>query len=167
VQEIMRGRSSTKQREVVREVLRSLMPKEAPSAFRSARAAGVEAQARRRVQTLAVAPVSSAVALAHRARCGGQLLPSHPAQRRVCSHAHKRACPLAPPPRRLFPPTKWSAEFNALIASLAFFWLVGDSELREADVAVGAGQVRRQRSLVHIKKCRYLEASGCVGMCTK
>jgi hypothetical protein len=44
---------------------------------------------------------------------------------------------------------------------------VGDSELREADVVVGPGQVRRQRSVVHIKKCRYLEASGCVGMCTK
>jgi hypothetical protein len=75
--------------------------------------------------------------------------------------------PTLPHPRRLFPPTQWSAEFNALIASLAFFWLVGESELREADVVVGPGQVRRQRSLVHIKKCRYLEASGCVGMCTK
>jgi len=25
---------------------------------------------------------------------------------------------------------------------------------------------RQQRSVVHIKKCRYLENSGCVGMCT-
>ncbi|KAI8472878.1 MAG: hypothetical protein J3K34DRAFT_412763 [Monoraphidium minutum] len=99
--EIMRGRGSAEQREVVREVLRTLMPREAPGAF-----------------------------------------------------------------RRLFPPTQWSAEFNALIASMAFFWLVGESELREADVEVGAGEVRRQRSVVHIKKCRYLEASGCVGMCT-
>jgi 5-carboxymethyl-2-hydroxymuconate isomerase len=32
--EIMRGRSAVKQREVVREVLRSLMPREAPGAFR-------------------------------------------------------------------------------------------------------------------------------------
>jgi len=44
---------------------------------------------------------------------------------------------------------------------------VGESELREADVAVGEGEVRKQKSLVYIKKCRYLEASGCVGMCTK
>jgi hypothetical protein len=70
-------------------------------------------------------------------------------------------------PRRLFPPTQWSAEFNALIASVAFFWLVGESELREADVQVAEDKVRRQKSLVYIKKCRYLEASGCVGMCTK
>lgn len=32
--EIMRGRGSKEQREVVREVLRSLMPREAPAAFR-------------------------------------------------------------------------------------------------------------------------------------
>jgi hypothetical protein len=25
--------------------------------------------------------------------------------------------------------------------------------------------MREQRSVVHIKKCRYLENSGCVGMC--
>lgn len=27
------------------------------------------------------------------------------------------------------------------------------------------GLLREQRSVVHIKKCRYLESSGCVGMC--
>lgn len=46
---------------------------------------------------------------------------------------------LAGPPRTcraLFPPTKFSAEFNALIASLSFFWLVGASELKEEDVVV-------------------------------
>jgi hypothetical protein len=105
-----------------------------------------------------------------------------------------------PKTSRLFPPTRWSAEFNALIASSAFSWLVGPTELREADVVVSPGggsgsngsgnngssssggggivqtaaaaaagaadapQIRRQRSLVHIKKCRYLEASGCVAL---
>ncbi|KAG2451712.1 hypothetical protein HYH02_003492 [Chlamydomonas schloesseri] len=99
--EIMRGRNSVEQRLVVRDVLNSLMPKEAPPVFRA-----------------------------------------------------------------LFPPTKFSAEFNALIASVSFFWLVGASELKEEDVVVGPdGEKRRQRSVVHIKKCRYLEASGCVGMC--
>ncbi|KXZ52473.1 hypothetical protein GPECTOR_9g517 [Gonium pectorale] len=99
--EIMKGRNSVQQREVVREVLMSLLPPEAPPAF-----------------------------------------------------------------RKLFPPTQFSAEFNALIASLGFYWLVGESEVKEEDVVVGPnGEVRRQRSVVQIKKCRYLEASGCVGMC--
>jgi hypothetical protein len=30
---------------------------------------------------------------------------------------------------------------------------------------VRPGLMREQRSVVHIKKCRYLESSGCVGMC--
>ncbi|GFR45906.1 hypothetical protein Agub_g7362 [Astrephomene gubernaculifera] len=99
--EIMKGRNSVQQRAVIREVLASLMPREAPPVFRA-----------------------------------------------------------------LFPPTQFSAEFNALIASLGFYWLVGESEVREEDVVVGPnGETRRQRSVVHIKKCRYLEASGCVGMC--
>lgn len=67
--------------------------------------------------------------------------------------------------RALFPPTKFSAEFNALIASMGFNWLVGECELREDDIKVGPNEVRRQKSVVHIKKCRYIESSGCVGMC--
>lgn len=67
--------------------------------------------------------------------------------------------------RKLFPPTKFSAEFNARIAALGFYWLVGESEVREGDVEVAPGVKRTQNSIVHIKKCRYLEHSGCVGMC--
>lgn len=33
------------------------------------------------------------------------------------------------------------------------------------DMQVRPGLKREQRSVVHIKKCRYLENSGCVGMC--
>ncbi|GIL90818.1 hypothetical protein Vretimale_16791 [Volvox reticuliferus] len=99
--EIMKGRNSVEQRAVVREVLMSLLPPEAPPTF-----------------------------------------------------------------RKLFPPTQFSAEFNALIASLGFYWLVGESEVKEEEVVVGPnGATRRQRSVVQIKKCRYLESSGCVGMC--
>ncbi|GLI66286.1 hypothetical protein VaNZ11_010047 [Volvox africanus] len=99
--EIMKGRNSVQQRAVVRDVLMSLLPSEAPPTF-----------------------------------------------------------------RKLFPPTQFSAEFNALIASLGFYWLVGESEVKVEDVVVGPnGEVRRQRSVVQIKKCRYLESSGCVGMC--
>eukprot|EP00271_Cylindrocystis_brebissonii_P014304 TRINITY_DN35621_c0_g1_i1.p1 TRINITY_DN35621_c0_g1~~TRINITY_DN35621_c0_g1_i1.p1 ORF type:complete len:300 (+),score=48.25 TRINITY_DN35621_c0_g1_i1:226-1125(+) len=62
--------------------------------------------------------------------------------------------------RRLFPPNKWSAEVNAAITVPFFQWLVGPAELKEVEVN---GQ--KQMSGVQIKKCRYLEASGCVGMC--
>ncbi|KAG2485709.1 hypothetical protein HYH03_015593 [Edaphochlamys debaryana] len=99
--EIMKGRNTEQQQQVVRKVLASLLPPEAPTAF-----------------------------------------------------------------RKLFPPTKFSAEFNAYIAAFGFYWLVGECEVKEADVVVGPnGETRKQNSVVAIKKCRYLEASGCVGMC--
>ncbi|XP_022145266.1 beta-carotene isomerase D27, chloroplastic isoform X1 [Momordica charantia] len=62
--------------------------------------------------------------------------------------------------RKLFPPTKWACEFNASITVPFFQWLVGPSEVVEVEV-----DGIKQRSGVHIKKCRYLENSGCVGMC--
>ncbi|MCO5583794.1 hypothetical protein L7F22_037708 [Adiantum nelumboides] len=62
--------------------------------------------------------------------------------------------------RKLFPPTKWSAELNAAITVPFFYWLVGPSELMEVEV-----NGVKQKSGVHIKKCRYIEYSGCVGMC--
>nr|UXN85564.1 D27 isomerase [Crocus sativus] len=62
--------------------------------------------------------------------------------------------------RKLFPPTKWAAEFNAALTVPFFNWLVGPSEVLEVEV-----NGVKQRSGVRIKKCRYLENSGCVGMC--
>nr|CAD1840718.1 unnamed protein product [Ananas comosus var. bracteatus] len=62
--------------------------------------------------------------------------------------------------RKLFPPTRWAAEFNAALTVPFFHWLVGPSEVVEVEV-----NGVKQRSGVHIKKCRYLENSGCVGMC--
>lgn len=62
--------------------------------------------------------------------------------------------------RKLFPPTKWAAEFNAALTVPFFHWLVGPSEVVEVEV-----DGVKQRSGVHIKKCRYLENSGCAGMC--
>lgn len=43
--------------------------------------------------------------------------------------------------------------------------LVGEMELERRDIELPDGTVRNQLSTVHIKKCRYLEQSGCVGMC--
>ncbi|CAA6663159.1 unnamed protein product [Spirodela intermedia] len=62
--------------------------------------------------------------------------------------------------RKLFPPTRWAAEFNAALTVPFFYWLVGPSEVVEVEV-----DGVKQKSGVHIKKCRYLENSGCVGMC--
>jgi hypothetical protein len=67
--------------------------------------------------------------------------------------------------RNLFSPTKLVCELNAWFATLLFEWLVGPSEVRVAEVPDGAGGVRSQKSEVYIQKCRYLEASRCVGMC--
>ncbi|KAL0296416.1 UNVERIFIED_CONTAM: Beta-carotene isomerase D27, chloroplastic [Sesamum radiatum] len=60
----------------------------------------------------------------------------------------------------MFPPTKWAAEFNAALTVPFFHWLVGPSEVVEVEV-----NGVKQKSGVLIKKCRYLENSGCVGMC--
>jgi hypothetical protein len=62
--------------------------------------------------------------------------------------------------RRQFPPTRWACEFNAALTMPFFRWLVGPSKVVEVEVGG-----LRQRSEVRIEKCRYLESSGCVGMC--
>ncbi|MGB8698363.1 MAG: DUF4033 domain-containing protein [Thermosynechococcaceae cyanobacterium] len=67
--------------------------------------------------------------------------------------------------RTLFSPTQLVCELNAWFAALLFEWLVGPCQVAEAEVKDHNGQLRLQRSGVHIEKCRYLEQSGCVGMC--
>ena len=42
-----------------------------------------------------------------------------------------------------------------------FAWLVGPMEVRETEVTF-KGNTETWKSAVHIKKCRYLETSGCV-----
>jgi Beta-carotene isomerase D27-like, C-terminal len=77
---------------------------------------------------------------------------------------------LVPPPilamiRTMFSPTQWVCESNAWFAARLFEWLVGPCEVREVEVRGADQQMRTQKSGVHMKKCRYLEQSGCVGMC--
>jgi hypothetical protein len=43
--------------------------------------------------------------------------------------------------------------------------LVGPCEVKTVEFTDATGQVRQQHSSVHIKKCRYLDESRCVGMC--
>ena len=44
-------------------------------------------------------------------------------------------------------------------------WLVGECDVEETDITTADGNVEKWKSLVKIKKCRYLESSGCTGMC--
>lgn len=62
--------------------------------------------------------------------------------------------------RQLFPYSDWGAEVNASITPRFFEWLVGPCEVESGDV-----EGRNLRSVVAIKRCRYLDTSGCVGMC--
>ncbi|XP_076932113.1 beta-carotene isomerase D27, chloroplastic-like [Bidens hawaiensis] len=62
---------------------------------------------------------------------------------------------------RLMPQSKFTREFYAVFTTLAFSWLVGPSEVRELEF-----EGRKERNVVHITKCRFLEEGNCVGMCT-
>lgn len=65
----------------------------------------------------------------------------------------------------LVTPTKWVCEWNAKFASLLFQWLVGACDVTEVEILKKDNKLHSQKSCLHIRKCRYLEASGCVGMC--
>lgn len=67
--------------------------------------------------------------------------------------------------RTVFSPTQLVCELNAWFATVLFEWLVGPCEITEATLVNGDDPPHRQTSGVHIKKCRYLDHSRCVGMC--
>jgi hypothetical protein len=67
--------------------------------------------------------------------------------------------------RTFFSPTRLVCVLNAWFAAQMFEWLVGAAEVVDAEVDLPSGGTRLQPSGVHIKKCRYLAESGCVGMC--
>ncbi|KAK7345873.1 hypothetical protein VNO77_16486 [Canavalia gladiata] len=62
--------------------------------------------------------------------------------------------------RTLLPPSKLSRKSFAIFTTLLFAWLVGPSEVRESEV-----NGRSEKNVVHIKKCRFLEKTNCVGAC--
>ncbi|XP_019454591.1 PREDICTED: beta-carotene isomerase D27, chloroplastic-like isoform X2 [Lupinus angustifolius] len=63
--------------------------------------------------------------------------------------------------RKVVPESKIARECFAAFTSLFFVWLVGPSEVRESEM-----NGRREKNVVYIKKCRFLEETNCVGMCT-
>uniref|UniRef100_A0A7N0U0V8 Beta-carotene isomerase D27-like C-terminal domain-containing protein n=1 Tax=Kalanchoe fedtschenkoi TaxID=63787 RepID=A0A7N0U0V8_KALFE len=52
-------------------------------------------------------------------------------------------------------------EFFATFTALFFTWLVGPCEVRESE-----HNGLMEKNVVHIPKCRFLQESNCVGMCT-
>ncbi|GFP97993.1 beta-carotene isomerase d27 chloroplastic [Phtheirospermum japonicum] len=63
--------------------------------------------------------------------------------------------------RALMPPSKGAREKFAVMTTLFFSWLVGPCEVRESDCEGG-----KEKNVVYIPKCRFLEETNCVGMCT-
>ncbi|KAL9239704.1 hypothetical protein vseg_014001 [Gypsophila vaccaria] len=61
----------------------------------------------------------------------------------------------------LVPNTKFVRETLATFTGLLFVWLIGPSQVKNSNVD---GQ--KEKNVVYIKKCRFLESSNCVGMCT-
>ncbi|CAH9111639.1 unnamed protein product [Cuscuta epithymum] len=63
--------------------------------------------------------------------------------------------------RMVLPRLTLGSEYCAAFTTLFFTWLVGPCEVKKAE-----GEEKREKNVVHIKKCRFLEESNCVGMCT-
>ncbi|CAI9300638.1 unnamed protein product [Lactuca saligna] len=63
--------------------------------------------------------------------------------------------------RNLMPESKFTREFFAIFTTVFFRWLVGPSEVRESEF-----EGKKERNVVHIQKCRFLEQANCIGMCT-
>ncbi|TXG63735.1 hypothetical protein EZV62_010729 [Acer yangbiense] len=64
--------------------------------------------------------------------------------------------------RRMLPQSKFTREFFAAFTTVFFVWLMGPCEVKESAEING----KKEKNVVHIKKCRFLEETNCVGMCT-
>ncbi|MDJ1181760.1 DUF4033 domain-containing protein [Roseofilum casamattae] len=67
--------------------------------------------------------------------------------------------------RALISPNQWVCESNAWFAAHLFEWLVGPCHLEDVEIISENNTSSWQKSNVKIEKCRYLEQSGCVGLC--
>jgi len=64
--------------------------------------------------------------------------------------------------KKLFPLNQFSCELNATITKIVFAWMVGPMEV---ETTVDNDLGIEMASKVHIKKCRWLQESGCTAMC--
>ncbi|XP_020981393.2 beta-carotene isomerase D27, chloroplastic-like [Arachis duranensis] len=62
---------------------------------------------------------------------------------------------------KMLPPSKFTRQVFAAFTTLFFAWLIGPSQVRELEV-----NGKREKSVVYFKKCRFLEETNCIGMCT-
>ncbi|CAA6658608.1 unnamed protein product [Spirodela intermedia] len=62
--------------------------------------------------------------------------------------------------RTLLPHSKFTRECFALFTIIFCSWLIGPCEVKESSV-----DGRKEKNVVHIQKCRFLEGTNCVGMC--
>ncbi|KAL8148865.1 hypothetical protein AgCh_006025 [Apium graveolens] len=63
--------------------------------------------------------------------------------------------------RAVLPPSKLQREYFAAFTTIFFPWLVGPCEVRKSEF-----NGKEEKNVVHIKKCRVLEESNCVNICT-
>ncbi|RAL47675.1 hypothetical protein DM860_012300 [Cuscuta australis] len=63
--------------------------------------------------------------------------------------------------RIVLPQTTFVRECCAAFTTIFLTWLVGPCEVREGDF-----MERKEKNTVHVVKCRFLEETNCVGMCT-
>ncbi|KAJ9172023.1 hypothetical protein P3X46_015313 [Hevea brasiliensis] len=63
--------------------------------------------------------------------------------------------------KTVLPQSKFAREFFAAFTTFFFIWLIGPCEVRESELNGG-----KEKNVVHIKKCRFLEETNCAGMCT-
>ncbi|KAL2535710.1 Beta-carotene isomerase D27 [Forsythia ovata] len=63
--------------------------------------------------------------------------------------------------RTLMPQSRFAREFFAVFTTIFFVWLVGPCEVKESEF-----EGRKEKNVVLVKKCRFLEETNCVGMCT-
>ncbi|XP_031474530.1 beta-carotene isomerase D27, chloroplastic isoform X1 [Nymphaea colorata] len=98
--------------------------------------------------------VESASSVAHRF--------SPKEQRELVIQALHRAFPkpILSLAKILMPQHRLTRECFAIFTTIFFPWLVGPCEVKESEFGG-----RKERSTVHIKKCRFLESTNCVGMC--
>ncbi|KAJ4954799.1 hypothetical protein NE237_011582 [Protea cynaroides] len=61
--------------------------------------------------------------------------------------------------RTLTPQSKFAREFFAIFTTFFFAWLIGDCRVKTPEDG------KTERNVVHVKKCRFLEETKCIGMC--
>ncbi|XP_074577637.1 beta-carotene isomerase D27, chloroplastic-like [Curcuma longa] len=85
------------------------------------------------------------------------------AQQNLVIQALQKAFPIAilTVIKTLLPPSTFSREYFAAFTTLFFPWLIGPCEVKESQV-----NGKTEKNVVYIPKCRFLESTNCVGLCT-